>query len=193
MGNYKLVFDGSISAGYQVEDVKKNLARLLKANATQIERLFAKQEVILKKGMDYDAAMKYQKALQKAGTVCKLLDASQHQGILPVEEAAPVKSNDQFIAEPSPATGSNFANESMMEIGHTTMPQEAAVQSSEDQESSANKIGRGIKDIIAGVVLIGIGLVLGGSIFLGNADALDIFFDCLGLFWIGSGIYKMVR
>ena len=41
-------------------------------------------------------------------------------------------------------------------------------------------------------VLIGIGLVWGGSIFLGTADALDIFFDGLGIFWIVKGIYKMI-
>lgn len=193
MSNYQLVFDGTISDGYQVEDVKKNLATLLKTNEIQIERLFTKQEVVLKKGMDYDSAMQYQKALQKAGTVCKVFNASQNQGMLPVEKAAPVKTNDQFIAEPSPPPGSNIANQPMMEIGQVTLPQEIAAQKFEPKESAGSKIGKGIKDVIAGVVLIGIGLVLGGSIFLGTADALDIFFDCLGLFWIGLGIYKMVR
>jgi uncharacterized membrane protein HdeD (DUF308 family) len=59
-------------------------------------------------------------------------------------------------------------------------------------ESTEKKIGRGFGDIVAGVVLIGIGLVWGGSIFLGNADALDVFFDVLGIFWICKGIYKMI-
>jgi hypothetical protein len=193
MSNYQLVFDGTISDGYQVEDVKKNLAALLKANETQIERLFSKPEVVLKKGMDYDSALQYQKALQKAGTVCKVINTSQNQGMLPVEEAAPVKINDQFIAESPPLPDPNMVNEPMMDGGQVALSQELAAQKFESKASAGSKIGRGMKDIIAGVVLIGIGLVFGGSIFLGTADTLDIFFDCLGLFWIGLGIYKMIR
>ena len=193
MSNYQLVFDGTISDGYQVEDVKKNMAGLLKANATQIERLFSKQEVILKKGMDYDSAMQYQKALQKAGTVCRVINTSQNQGMLPVEEAAPVKTNDQLIVEPSPPPVSNTVNEPKMGVGKVAVPPEILVQNFKAKASAGSKIGKGIKDIFAGVVLIGIGLVFGGSIFLGTADTLDIIFDCLGLFWIGLGIYKMIR
>jgi hypothetical protein len=193
MRNYQLIFDGTITDGHQVEDVKKKLAGLLKANATQIEQLFAKQEVVLKKGMDYDSAVRYQKALQKAGTVCKVIDTSQDQGMLPVEEAAPVKTTDQLIAEPSPPSVSNTVDAARMEVGQVALPQEIAAQEFESKASAGSKIGKGIKDVIAGVVLIGIGLVFGGSIFLGTADALDIFLDCLGLFWIGLGIYKMIR
>ena len=193
MSNYRLVFDGTISDGYQVEDVKKNLATLLKANATQVDLLFTKQEVILKKGMDYDSAIKYQKALQKAGTVCKVTDTSRDQGMLPVEEAAPVKTTDQLIAEPSPPLVSDTVAEARMEVGQVALPHEIAAQKLKPKASAGSKISKGIKDIIAGVVLIGIGLVWGGSIFLGTADTLDIFFDCLGLFWIGLGIYKMIR
>ena len=82
-----------------------------------------------------------------------------------------------------------------MEVGETTLPKDFHKPSSSAQETKEpieNKIGRGIGDIIAGVVLIGIGLIWGGSIFLGTADALDIFFDGLGIFWIVKGIYKMI-
>ena len=48
-------------------------------------------------------------------------------------------------------------------------------------------------DIIAGVVLIGIVFLFGGSVFLGNPGPLDYIFDGLGLFWIGKGIYRLVR
>jgi hypothetical protein len=50
-----------------------------------------------------------------------------------------------------------------------------------------------MKSIIAGVVLIGIGLVMGDSIFLGDFGILSLFFDGLGFFWIGTGIYKLWR
>jgi hypothetical protein len=47
--------------------------------------------------------------------------------------------------------------------------------------------------IIAGVVLIGIGFVMGDSIFLGNFDLFSVAFDGLGLFWIGKGVFRLWR
>jgi hypothetical protein len=61
------------------------------------------------------------------------------------------------------------------------------------ETQAETKSGSGVKDIMAGVVLIGIGFLFGGSIFLGNPGLLDYFFDGLGLFWIGKGIYRLVR
>lgn len=48
-------------------------------------------------------------------------------------------------------------------------------------------------NIVAGVVLIGIGLAIGESIFLGQVTVLSVFFDGLGLFWLGKGVLGMVR
>ena len=201
MSNYKLVFDGTISDGFQVEDVKKNLAAVLKANEKQIELLFSKPEVVIKKNLDYKSAMKYQIAMQKAGTICKVMEIAQNQAAVPVEEAAPVNSGAGFKDEPAApnphtrAQEHHFSQEPVMEVGETTLPKDfhnPSAAAEETKEPVENKIGRGIGDIIAGVVLIGIGLIWGGSIFLGTADALDIFFDGLGIFWIVKGIYKMI-
>jgi hypothetical protein len=194
MSHYNLVFDGTISDGFQVEDVKKNLTTILKANENQIELLFSKPEVVIKKNMDYDSAMKYQKAMQKAGTICKVMEIAQNQAVVPAEKAAPVDTATGFMK--APAAPNPPARAPAMEVAETTLLKDlhhpsAAVE--EAKEPIENKIGRGIGDIIAGVVLIGIGLVWGGSIFLGTADALDVFFDGLGIFWIVKGIYKMIR
>jgi hypothetical protein len=137
MNNYKLVFDGTISDGYQEADVKKNLAALLKANETQIDLLFSKPEVIIKKNMDYDSAMKYQKAMQKAGTVCRVMEAAGNLAMVPEEKAAPVKTNAQSTEKLVMANSSTplvdqatspqaqpFSNEPVMEIGETTLPQD---------------------------------------------------------------------
>ena len=199
MSNYKLVFDGTISDGFQVDEVKKNLATVLKANEKQIELLFSKPEVVIKKNMEYESAMKYQRAMQKAGTICKVMEIAQNEVAVPVEKAAPVNTDAGFIDQPgvtsSPAQTHRHSQEPVMEVGETTLPidfHNPAAAAEETKEPIENKIGRGIGDIIAGVVSIGIGLVWGGSIFLGTADALDVFFDGLGIFWIVKGIYKMV-
>ena len=52
---------------------------------------------------------------------------------------------------------------------------------------------KSMKSIIAGVVLIGIGLAMGDSIFLGDFGILSIFFDGLGFFWIGQGALHLWR
>lgn len=49
-------------------------------------------------------------------------------------------------------------------------------------------------NIIAGLVLIGIGLagIGGGSIFYGDFNLFSIFFDGLGLFWIVKGVRSLM-
>lgn len=47
--------------------------------------------------------------------------------------------------------------------------------------------------VIAGLVLIGIGLAMGGSIFRGDFSLVSVFFDGLGIFWIARGVLGMVR
>lgn len=44
-----------------------------------------------------------------------------------------------------------------------------------------------MKSIIAGVVIIGIGLAMDDSIFQGHFGIMSLFFDGLGFFWIGKG------
>ena len=50
----------------------------------------------------------------------------------------------------------------------------------------------GVRDVVGGAVLIGIGLAYGGSIFTGTADAIDWAFDLLGSFWLLKGVYQLV-
>ena len=50
---------------------------------------------------------------------------------------------------------------------------------------------KGVGDIFGGIFLMGIGLVTGGSVFLGDPGALDYLFDGLGVFWIGRGLFKL--
>jgi hypothetical protein len=39
MSNFNVIFEGTISNGYKVEDVKKNLAALLKIDGKKISRV----------------------------------------------------------------------------------------------------------------------------------------------------------
>jgi len=50
-----------------------------------------------------------------------------------------------------------------------------------------------MRDIIAGVVLIAIGFVLGGSVFLGDFSITSIIFDGLGVLFIIMGLVKVLK
>jgi hypothetical protein len=56
----------------------------------------------------------------------------------------------------------------------------------------SERIGRGLRDVAGGAVLIGIGLLMGGSVFTGDPTVLDWFFDLLGSFWVLKGVYLLV-
>ena len=49
-----------------------------------------------------------------------------------------------------------------------------------------------MQDIFWGAIIIGIGLAMGGSIFLGQFTLFNFFFDGLGIFFIGKGAMSMI-
>lgn len=50
-----------------------------------------------------------------------------------------------------------------------------------------------MRDIIGGVGLIVVGLLFGGSVFLGDFSFFSILFDGLGVFFIVRGIIRLNR
>ncbi|MBW2488965.1 MAG: hypothetical protein JRE72_16195 [Deltaproteobacteria bacterium] len=174
MKQFNVVFGGAVSGGHKVEDVKKNLAELFKADPQKIDQLFEAPRVVLKRNVDYDQAMKYQSALQRAGAVCDVQEVIQDMDQQAAAPAAPPPLQ--------PQSGVHMVGGEVQGVHEPATP----VQ-------TEKKSGSGVGDIIAGVVLIGIGFLFGGSVFLGNPGLLDYLFDGLGLFWIGKGIYRLVR
>jgi len=61
----------------------------------------------------------------------------------------------------------------------------------EDAGADMEKRSTGIRDVVGGLVLIGIGFMWGSSVFLGNPTALDWFFDGLGTFWVCKGLLNI--
>jgi hypothetical protein len=187
MSNYNVIFEGNISSRYKIQDVKRNLAALFKIDEKKVDILFAKPQVVLKKGLDHNSAQKYRNALLKTGAICNVKADAGPSGAQPVERATPQDATAQALKQTAPppvvSQSSNYLTEDT-----AILKVEPAVETSSEKTPI-----KGIGDIIAGVVLIGIGFTFGGSVFLGNPDLLDYFFDGLGIFWIGLGIYKMVR
>jgi len=187
MSNYNIIFEGNISSGYKIQDVKRNLAALFKIDEKKVDILFAKPQVVLKKGLDHDSAQKYRNALLKTGAICNVKADAGLTGVQPVERAVPPDATAQALKQAVPPA---IPNQSSLPVSEDTahFKSEQAVET-----SSQNSPRKGFGDIITGIVIIGIGFTYGGSVFLGNPGPLDYFFDGLGVFWIGRGIYKLVR
>ena len=49
-----------------------------------------------------------------------------------------------------------------------------------------------MQDIFWGIVIIAIGIITGGSVFLGELSLFNVFFDGLGVFFIGKGAVSMM-
>lgn len=186
MGSYNVVFEGAISEGYRIADVKRNLAALFKIDEKKADILFTKPKVVLKKGIDFDSAQKYRQAILKTGAICNVREAVAVSNPISTQAATPPSPAAQALQQqvPSPATGQSVAR--------TTETAAEVDLGESDENFSEGKSTSWLGDILAGLVLIGIGFTFGGSVFLGNPGPLDYFFDCLGVFWILRGLYKML-
>ncbi|MEM8499649.1 MAG: hypothetical protein AAF542_16625 [Pseudomonadota bacterium] len=89
--DYRVVFEGQIADGFSIGMVKKNLAKLFKADAERIATIFSGQAVVLKRNIDHPTALKYQAALQKAGAITTLKSAngSQETSAAEVQKPSP--------------------------------------------------------------------------------------------------------
>lgn len=50
-----------------------------------------------------------------------------------------------------------------------------------------------MQNILWGLLIIGIGLAFGRSVFLGEFSVLNVVFDGLGTFWLGKGLWSLLR
>jgi hypothetical protein len=70
--NYSVIFEGKIAVGREIGEVKRNLSSLFHIDEGQVDRLFTGQPVAIKKDVDYQTAMKYKDALERAGAICSV-------------------------------------------------------------------------------------------------------------------------
>lgn len=67
---YKVILTGKSVNNKNLPDVKQRMARLFKTSAPVIEKLFAREKAVVKRGLTEDAANRYVSAIQKAGAEC---------------------------------------------------------------------------------------------------------------------------
>jgi uncharacterized Tic20 family protein len=69
---YNLEFTGQIIPGWDIDEVKANLAKLLKANEEKIYKLFSGDRFLIKKNVDHQTVIKINNALKEAGADCTI-------------------------------------------------------------------------------------------------------------------------
>ncbi|MCG6983350.1 MAG: DUF2939 domain-containing protein [Deltaproteobacteria bacterium] len=78
---YKVVFEGEILEGRHLQEVKTALAKMYNAGEDKIERFFSGKRLAIKKDVDYETAMKYVKAFEGAGAVCRIEEIQTPAGL----------------------------------------------------------------------------------------------------------------
>ena len=68
--SYSVSFAGEIQAGKEKSEVKANLARVLKLDASKAEKLFTGKPITIKRGLNEDGARKFKAVFERCGAVC---------------------------------------------------------------------------------------------------------------------------
>ncbi|WP_296182229.1 DUF805 domain-containing protein [Pseudomonas sp. UBA1879] len=99
--HFKIVFEGQLRTGVDLETARLNLAQLFKSDVSSIERLFSGKPMTVKRGLTGDDAQRYLKALNDAGVEARIEPEQPVAWTLEeIEEPAPVKPAFQPAASP---------------------------------------------------------------------------------------------
>ena len=68
---FQIIVSGQLVAGFDIDTVKNNVAKLFKTDVSKVESMFSGQPIAIKKGLDENTTRQYMLALKKAGLVSK--------------------------------------------------------------------------------------------------------------------------
>jgi uncharacterized Tic20 family protein len=80
---YNLEFSGQIIPGWDIDEVKDNLAKLLKANEEKILKLFSGDRFLIKKNVDQQTVIKINNVLKDAGADCTISQVADSSAMTP--------------------------------------------------------------------------------------------------------------
>lgn len=103
---YVIEFAGQIIPGWEIEEVKANMANLLKADDSKISRLFSGNRLVIKKNIDQQNAFKINEAFKNAGADLILTEIPSISPAAPPPmpaQESPGESNQAPVAVAQPA------------------------------------------------------------------------------------------
>jgi uncharacterized protein YbjQ (UPF0145 family) len=74
--HYKVIFEGKILPGKDVDSVKKSLMSLLKQDEMVMDRLFSGKPMVIRKNVDAKTAGTFRKAFETAGAICTIKEVN---------------------------------------------------------------------------------------------------------------------
>lgn len=100
---FEIVFQGQVKAGVPAEQARARLGQLFQVGEQQLDILFSGRRVVIKQGLDAQAAEKYRQAIDRAGAVCLVESMGGEPPATPepAAESAPVPTS--IASEPAPA------------------------------------------------------------------------------------------
>jgi hypothetical protein len=98
---YNLEFSGQVIPGWDIDEVKANLAKLMKANEEKIYKLFSGGRFFIKKNIDHKTAIKINTALKDAGADCIIAPAQDASATAPPPPLPPQSAPDQTVQRPA--------------------------------------------------------------------------------------------
>lgn len=85
--SYKIVFEGDLMPGYEQQKVQHKLAELFHIDMTVAGRLFIGKQREIKRGISFDQAKKYVRAMSKLGALAFMLPHDDDDTIVPKPDA----------------------------------------------------------------------------------------------------------
>jgi hypothetical protein len=101
---FQIVFRGKILGGFDREQVRANLGRLFKIDATRVDALLDAPKTVLKTGLGKDAASRYQEALRQAGIMVAVIGEALPASATPAPASAPssLPTTREIVPVPEP-------------------------------------------------------------------------------------------
>ena len=110
--HFKIVFEGQLRTGVDLETARLNLAQLFKSDVSGVERLFTGKPITVKRGLTRDDAQRYLKALNDAGVDARIEPEQPMAWTLEeIEEPTPSKPAYEPTASPYSPPRSSMTHE----------------------------------------------------------------------------------
>lgn len=94
--HFKIVFEGQLRTGVDIETAKLNMAGLFKRELSAVEKLFSGQPVALKRGLSQEQAQHYLSALNDAGVEARIeADPAISLSLEEIDEPKPYRAPEE--------------------------------------------------------------------------------------------------